>query len=82
MSNFNSSAPFLASASNRARRRGVPVKTTRLSLSCPAAGGNVKHIFEQNGKVSLFANPGVRSDSCAIIGILNTLAAKTIGTAT
>ena len=75
ISNLNRLAPFLASASIRALRRGVPGKITRLSLSWAAEGGKVKNIFEQNGKVSLFANPGVRSDSCAIIGIFKTLAA-------
>lgn len=43
---------------------------------------NVTHNFEQNGADSLFAKPGVKSDSCDTTGILFIEAAITTGTAT
>ena len=61
---------------------GEPVSTAFSSGRYLSVSGKLQHTFFATGMQSLFARPGVRSDSCMMQGIFNDEAALTTGTDT
>ena len=87
MTGFSLERPVKASAFwgfplNNSWRIGVPVSMALLAGSSETVSGKLQHTLVANGMESLFASPGVISDSWIKVGIFRRPAAITTGTVT
>ena len=74
--------PSRASPDSSSWRIGVPVRTALFSGRHLTVSGKLQQTFAADGIHSLFARPGVISDSWMSAGTLHALAARTTGTET